>query len=127
MLREVEQAGVEMDRGTLRVLGDIGEERAKDLYDSMKGHGIADQEAPGAGGEDIVSDESEARRGAKWWHRSEQREWWPRIEEWRGVIARRLEERGQGEVIREGPYGSLMRDEVSRYGEERRETGKVWL
>ena len=127
MLRDMEQAGVEMDQGTLRMLGDIGEERAKDLYNSMKGHGIADQEAPEESGEDIV-DEMEARRGGKWWHRSKQREWWPRIEEWRGVIARRLAEREQGEVIREGPYGSLMRDEVSRgYGDGRRDTGKVWL
>ena len=93
---------MDFDRGTLRMLRWLAEERDRDLRD----------DGDGGGGE-----ESLGRRGAEWWMKAEQVRWWRVVEEWIGGIAKRLELRGLGEVVREGPEGMMNANLTS----------KVWL
>lgn len=87
LLAEMRSGGVEFDRGTGRVLKGMKEEREAEL---------AGQKVKGkAGGGGVV-------RGKEWWLMDEQLRGWTMLEEWRGVVARNLEERGLGEVLREG-------------------------
>ena len=109
----MERGAVEFDRGTARFLADVAEERARDMYTTMESS-------------ETRTDEKDRNRSAEWWQKSEQVKWWPRVEEWRGIIARRLEERGVGEVIREGPYSSLLAEEAVVSNRERGGR-EVWL
>ena len=97
LLSEMERGAVEFDRGTVRVLRDVADERWSDL---MQHSSHVDPEFESVGDGKVVS------RGANWWERQEQVQWWPRIEKWRNIIAKRLEEKGMGEVFREGPSTS---------------------
>ena len=99
ILVEMERGAVEFDRGTAKLLREISEERAADLHDSFS---VQDDEQP---------QQRQQARGKGWWLMPEQQAWWPKVEEWRAVIARRLEEKGLGEVLREGPDLSHGRDE----------------
>ena len=94
----MERGAVEFDRGTYRVLRDVADERGNDLS-AKDPHVNAAVENFGEG--QLVL------RGAMWWSRPEQVQWWPRVEKWKGVVAKKLEERGMGEVIREGPTGNV--------------------
>ncbi len=96
LLSEMERGAVEFDRGTYRVLRDVADERWHDLMHQTVG---VNQTIEDLAGEKLVS------RGAKWWSRQEQAQWWPKVESWRNVVAKKLEEKGMGEVIREGPPG----------------------
>ncbi|ETN46608.1 uncharacterized protein HMPREF1541_00794 [Cyphellophora europaea CBS 101466] len=106
VLGEMERGAVEFDRGTYRFLTDLVDERGADLTVMQM------QDDGGA-----VSDAARVREPA-WWLLPEQMRWWPKVEEWRATIARGLEERGMGEVLREGPGGVAEEDEVAP---------KVWL
>ena len=101
---------MEFDRGTWRVLRGVGEERYRDMVDM--------QQETGKEGDAGVEDGVSGSRGGKWWLRPEQMQWWPKVEEWKGIIARKLEEQGAGEVIREGPPTETM---------GQTESLKVWL
>jgi hypothetical protein len=115
LLLEMERGAVDFDRGTLRLLRIIEEERWLDLLQSP--------DRPGEGGKEPTGDDgSTAARGAIWWMRSEQSLWWPKIEHWKGVIAKSLEEKGIGEVMREGP--SMLPTYPSKGNQD---AVKVWL
>lgn len=86
----MERGGVDFDRGTLRMLRGVGEERERNLRTDAD-----DNEEP------------LGRRGAEWWLKGEQVRWWGRVAERTGIIAKRLEEKGMGEVLREGPEGTM--------------------
>lgn len=101
ILAEMERGAVEFDRGTWRFLADVEEERAVALRDG--------------------DEELSTGRGREWWGLPEQGRWWPKVVEWKGRVARKLEERGLGEVLREGSIGG-----AGRVGEEEVEP-QVWL
>lgn len=90
LLSEMERGAVEFDQGTYRFLIDLADDRAADL---------AAMEQGGAARGDV--------RQPDWWLLPEQKRWWPTVEEWRGKVARSLEERGLGAVLREGPSNSM--------------------
>ena len=90
LLAEMERGGVDFDRGTLRFLKGVGEERDRDLRGDVDGN-----------------EENLGRRGADWWMKGEQLRSWGQVAEWTGAIAKRLEEKGLGEVLREGPEGTM--------------------
>lgn len=90
LLSEMQQGAVEFDRSTARVLADIAEERWQDLNQHESNTETKNFE------------ESVGARGAAWWTQPRQEEWWPRIEEWRSTVNRHLEEKGMGQVHREG-------------------------
>ncbi|RMD44818.1 hypothetical protein DV735_g239, partial [Chaetothyriales sp. CBS 134920] len=67
---------------------------------------------------------------ADWWRKQPQEKWWPHIEEWRRLIARRMESNGVSssdeDSMRDHPYSILMgqRAEDGGLGQWAR---KVWL
>lgn len=105
------RGGVEFDRGTLTLLREIGEEREEDLQEGERSDEM--------GGEEVML----GRRGRTFWVQPEQIKWWTRVEEWMNVIARRLEERGMGEVVREGSQGTWTVSGRQSTGGG----GEVWL
>jgi hypothetical protein len=91
LLSEMQHGAVEFDRNTARVLADIADERWTDLSRFEN--------------EDQNSHKPELNlgsRGASWWMQPNQASLWPRIEEWRAIINRQLEEKGLAQVHREG-------------------------
>ncbi|RMZ82694.1 hypothetical protein DV738_g1450, partial [Chaetothyriales sp. CBS 135597] len=124
LLSEMERGAVEFDRGTAAFLADVAEERARDFYTARSDDG-AGAPAPDFG---VGSGE---RRGAQWWRKQPQEKWWPRVEEWRLLISRRLDSNGitggDDDSMRARPYSSLMsqraEDDVG-LGQWAR---KVWL
>jgi hypothetical protein len=91
LLSEMQHGAVEFDRNTARVLADIADERWTDLSRY--------------GNEDENSHKPELNLGARcasWWMQPNQTTWWARIEKWRGIINRQLEEKGQAQIHREG-------------------------
>ncbi|RMZ91273.1 hypothetical protein DV736_g1503, partial [Chaetothyriales sp. CBS 134916] len=125
LLSEMERGAVEFDKGTAAFLADVAEEKARDLYTA----GNDDRAALTATTMTNLGVGSGERRGAQWWRRQQQEKWWPRIEEWRILIARRLESSGissDEDGMRERPYSSLM----SQRAEDRglgRWASPVWL
>jgi hypothetical protein len=91
LLSEMQHGAVEFDRNTARVLADIADERWTDLsrYENEDENSHKPELNLGA-------------RGASWWMQPNQTIWWARIEEWRVIINRQLEERGQAQIHREG-------------------------
>ena len=98
LLSEMERGAVEFDRGTYRVLQEVADERWGDLvHQDSQAHPISEN----VGEANLVS------RGAKWWLREEQVQWWPKVESWKNIVGKKLEERGLGQVLREGPTTRL--------------------
>lgn len=83
-LSEMERSAVEFDRGTHHFLTDLADERARDIAAT-------------------AHEDPAATREPGWWLQPEQQRWWPAVEDWRTKVARALEEKGMGAVLREGP------------------------
>lgn len=113
LLSEMEQGAVEFDRRTHKTLSYIARERWSDLmqHESQVNPSI-----------ESLDDETVGSRGRQWWMQPEQMKLWARVEEWTRTIAKQLEERGMGEVIREGPWTSRGTD----FGNEQNGP-EVWL
>ncbi|RMZ83834.1 hypothetical protein DV737_g1407, partial [Chaetothyriales sp. CBS 132003] len=131
LLSEMERGAVEFDRGTATFLADVAEERARDLYTTRNDDRAAPTAMTTTTTTDIAVGSGE-RRGAQWWRNQQQEKWWPRIEEWRALIARRLESSGisssDEDGMKEHPYSSLMGQRAEDRGLGRgRRAKQVWL
>lgn len=113
LLSEMERGAVEFDRGTYRVLQEVADERWGDLiHQDLQVYPISEN----VGEANLVS------RGAKWWLRQEQVQWWPKVESWKNIVGKKLEERGLGQVLREGPT-----TRVPVLPETEQKSAEVWL
>jgi len=112
LLAEMERGGVNFDQQTYKMLSDIENERSAELRNDKGTKGSI-----------------WGRRGPEWWKRQEQVRWFPRIREWKTLLARRLEEQGFANVPREGNHEAEidLGDNVGAATGERAYQKKVWL